>query len=74
MTSPTLCPLCGQRNQCAQADSATPVHDCWCFAAAIAPGALERLPADQRNRACLCPRCARNLPPAAPDATVEQGD
>lgn len=57
------CPLCGQRNQCAQAESPTPVQQCWCFAAPIERRVLERLAAAQRDRACLCPRCAQGLPP-----------
>ncbi|WP_324731465.1 cysteine-rich CWC family protein [Pseudomonas paeninsulae] len=66
----THCPRCGQRNQCAQAESATPVSDCWCFSAGIDPAVLDSLPPEQRNRACLCPRCAQGLlpsttPPAA---------
>ncbi len=61
----SACPLCGQRNHCAQAAAATPVHDCWCFSTPITADALERLPAEQRNRACLCPRCTQGLPPDA---------
>jgi hypothetical protein len=58
------CPLCGEDNQCAQADASAPVSQCWCFEATIECDALERLPQAQRNRACLCPRCAQGLPPA----------
>ncbi len=61
----SACPLCGRRNHCAQADSSTPVEDCWCFASVVDPAVLGRLPAEQRNRACLCPRCAQGLPPDA---------
>ncbi|MEX6503536.1 cysteine-rich CWC family protein [Pseudomonas zhanjiangensis] len=60
------CPLCGQGNQCAQADCPTPAQDCWCFAAVVAADVLEHLPADQRHKACLCPRCAQGLPPVTP--------
>lgn len=65
------CPCCGQLNQCAQATSTTPVTDCWCFSARIAPERLASLPATVRNRACLCPRCAQGLPPA-PSETPSQ--
>jgi len=61
------CPSCGQLNQCAQAGSATPVEQCWCFSLSIAPELLDVLPAEQRNRACLCPRCAQGLPPSPAD-------
>ncbi|MCY1279669.1 Cysteine-rich CWC [compost metagenome] len=59
---PTRCPLCGQSNTCTQAEPARAGEDCWCFAAEIAPQALERIPAELRRRACLCPRCAQLLP------------
>ncbi|HSX88470.1 MAG TPA: cysteine-rich CWC family protein [Pseudomonas sp.] len=58
------CPCCGQLNQCAQATSDTPVEQCWCFAVRIDPQRLASLPAAERDRACLCPRCAQGLPPA----------
>ncbi|WPC06247.1 cysteine-rich CWC family protein [Pseudomonas benzenivorans] len=64
--STSVCPLCGQRNQCAQAGSPTPVQQCWCFDTAVRRDVLERLPAAQRNLACLCPRCAQGLPPVTP--------
>ncbi|UTW07010.1 cysteine-rich CWC family protein [Pseudomonas benzenivorans] len=70
----TLCPLCGQRNGCAQADSQTPVTHCWCFDAPLERSVLERLPAAQRNRACLCPRCAQGLPPNAATDTDTDTD
>ncbi|MHA6492789.1 cysteine-rich CWC family protein [Pseudomonas borbori] len=66
MNDSNTCPLCGHANQCAQARSTEPVSDCWCFAATIAPEALDRLPTEQRNQACLCPGCAQGLPPTAP--------
>ena len=52
------CPLCGQPNQCAECDPDAQ-QLCWCMSATIAQDALERIPAALRNRACLCPRCAR---------------
>lgn len=58
------CPRCGQLNQCAQAGSTTAVEQCWCFSVAIAAGLLDELPVEARNRACLCPRCAQDLPAA----------
>ena len=44
--NPSRCPRCGQRNQCAQAESATPVTDCWCFSARIDPEVLDSLVVD----------------------------
>ena len=34
------------------------MQDCWCFHVPIAPQVLEALPAEARDQACLCPRCA----------------
>ncbi|TRX75905.1 cysteine-rich CWC family protein [Pseudomonas mangiferae] len=55
---PCRCPLCGLSNRCTQADPARRDQPCWCFETTVSPEALERVPADARNRACLCPRCA----------------
>lgn len=65
MTSPTVpdasadkCPLCGFNNTCSLSDPRTATQPCWCFSVTIDPARLEALPANLRNRACLCPRCA----------------
>jgi hypothetical protein len=52
---PTRCPLCGDRNGCGAAQGA---QACWCFAVSIPTQVLERVPPEQRNRACLCKSCA----------------
>lgn len=69
--SPQHCPRCGQSNQCAQAGASTAVEHCWCFDLSIAPAVLDSLPAEARERSCLCPRCARELPPAQPDQPTD---
>ncbi|MDH1261964.1 cysteine-rich CWC family protein [Pseudomonas sp. GD03944] len=51
------CPLCGNSNQCSVA-AGRDDEPCWCFTARIDPAALERLTPEQRDQACLCPRCA----------------
>lgn len=61
------CPLCGFTNQCSLADPLTADQACWCFSETIDPARLEALPAELRNRACLCPRCA-----GIADATLGQ--
>jgi hypothetical protein len=58
---PARCPACGRSNRCARAADAGAQH-CWCFSTAIDPAALEALPPELRNRACLCPACASALP------------
>ena len=55
---PTRCPLCGQSNRCSQADPALEGQACWCFSTRIDRNALERIPPELVDRACLCPRCA----------------
>ncbi|MBT8766856.1 cysteine-rich CWC family protein [Metapseudomonas boanensis] len=65
-TDPTRCPLCGQSNQCIQANPATADQPCWCFEVRIAPEQLKQVPEQDLNRACLCPRCAHALPTDAP--------
>lgn len=53
------CPVCGGPNDCAPAGCGSFDVDCWCTELAIPAQALQRVPADQRRLACLCPRCAR---------------
>ncbi|MFC5695460.1 cysteine-rich CWC family protein [Pseudomonas sp. GCM10022186] len=65
-SAPTRCPLCGQSNQCTQADPSRAGQDCWRFTVRIDPAALERIPPQDIDRACLCPRCAQALPVDAP--------
>ncbi|MFP6848732.1 MAG: cysteine-rich CWC family protein [Pseudomonas sp.] len=65
----TRCPCCGQLNQCAQATSAAAVNQCWCFTVQVDAQQLANLAPEQRNRRCLCPRCAQGLPPEQPAAT-----
>ena len=62
---PSRCPLCGQPNQCAQCDPAAS-QPCWCFSASVPAEALEAIAEPLRNRACLCPRCARGEPARQP--------
>ncbi len=57
----TVCPLCGGTNSCAPAQAGRLDIECWCTKTIISPGALARVPAELRNKACLCPRCASVL-------------
>ncbi len=54
----TRCPLCGNANQCAPAQTGTLNAKCWCSQTTISAEALARIPADLLNKACLCPCCA----------------
>ncbi|MCC6193953.1 MAG: cysteine-rich CWC family protein [Burkholderiales bacterium] len=52
------CPLCGDPNRCAAAQTGSFATACWCAGAAIDPAALARIPEHARGQVCLCPRCA----------------
>jgi hypothetical protein len=58
MTDASHCPACGAANRCGLADPRSAARGCWCFEVSIDPAILEALPAELRNKACLCPRCA----------------
>jgi hypothetical protein len=63
-----LCPLCGNANQCALATASEAAAPCWCFSTSVSKAALARLPAEQIDKACLCPNCAPGLEAVAPTA------
>jgi hypothetical protein len=59
---PQRCPLCGADNHCAVARGK---GTCWCFTSPISDDVLEKIPAEARERACVCQTCARgNRAPA----------
>lgn len=51
------CPLCGGPNDCAPAGCGRFDVDCWCSQARIPAALLDRVPAEQRDLACICRRC-----------------
>jgi hypothetical protein len=55
------CPVCGQPNDCAPARSGTFATPCWCAAVTVEASALEAVPYEQRNRACLCANCLAEI-------------
>ena len=69
MTTPDLCPACGARNDCTQANPDTANQPCWCYGVTIDPAIIRALPEEQRNLTCLCPRCAKVLNPLPPAQT-----
>ncbi|HEX7452617.1 MAG TPA: cysteine-rich CWC family protein [Polyangiaceae bacterium] len=52
---PSLCPVCGEPNTCGMSQGKT---ECWCFNLKIPQESLDRVPAEAKNVACICPRCA----------------
>jgi prepilin-type N-terminal cleavage/methylation domain-containing protein/prepilin-type processing-associated H-X9-DG protein len=51
------CPLCGQPNTCQLCTVSAYKGPCWCARVEIPEGLLSRVPAELRQRACLCPGC-----------------
>ncbi|MNP04173.1 hypothetical protein D3C76_960810 [compost metagenome] len=70
MPDSTLCPACGASNRCTLADPRTAAQPCWCFSVSIDTKVLQALPADVRDKACLCPRCAQQSQTAGKDASI----
>jgi hypothetical protein len=59
--------LCGRGNDCAQErERATgvPQGPCWCTQVDFGAELLARVPAQAKDRACICPQCARGIGPA----------
>ena len=59
---PTVCPLCGQSNQCAgQVERTTGVKQppCWCTQSSFGAELLARVPESARRMACICAACAQ---------------
>ncbi|MBA2965658.1 hypothetical protein GON04_14265 [Ramlibacter sp. MAH-25] len=55
------CPLCAGRNGCAmelQRLTGQVQPPCWCTGASFPPDLLDRIPAADRGRACICAACA----------------
>jgi arginase family enzyme len=65
---PSICPSCGAPNTCGMSKG-----ECWCFSVSIPKAALERIPAEAKDLACLCPRCAQAKNSAKPEPSAESG-
>jgi len=59
-----MCPRCGEPNDCAPARTGTFDTRCWCATVTIDAATIAALPANARNAACLCRRCATAPAPA----------
>jgi hypothetical protein len=51
------CPLCGGPNDCRLCTTAAYKGSCWCAAVEFPAELLACVPAEQRNRACICRAC-----------------
>jgi hypothetical protein len=58
---PACCPLCGQPNRCAMEvarETGVAQPPCWCASVQFEPALLAQIPAEARDRACVCHACA----------------
>ena len=51
----SICPVCGESNACGMSQGKA---ECWCMSVPIPKGALDRIPAQAKDVACICARCA----------------
>lgn len=58
-----LCPLCQQKNQCANIDASDENKTCWCHDPDIQfPKALlDQVPKQIKGKACICQQCAKSF-------------
>ncbi len=78
ITEPSLCPLCGHANDCQLCTTEAYKGPCWCQEASIPQDLLARVPAAQRNQACICRTCVqayhREVAASRPAPRVVPGD
>jgi hypothetical protein len=55
------CPLCGQPNSCAAANTGDFNNICWCKTKTIPPELLAQVDPEQRNKSCICQNCANHF-------------
>jgi hypothetical protein len=54
---PARCPLCGRSNQYQLASDAACKGPCWCEKAEIPEALLAQVPAESRDKSCICHDC-----------------
>jgi hypothetical protein len=59
--NPACCPLCGKPNQCQLCTEAAYKGPCWCARVQIPEALLARVPAELRNKACICRECVMDF-------------
>ncbi|MBW7459682.1 cysteine-rich CWC family protein [Paenibacillus sepulcri] len=50
------CPICGGDNKCRN-PAGDPQGSCWCYGAVFPEELLERVPASQVRKSCICSTC-----------------
>jgi hypothetical protein len=56
----TRCALCGGPNDCGVALGK---GECWCFSTAVPADVVARVADEERDRVCVCRRCAESAEP-----------
>ncbi|MFY9128283.1 MAG: cysteine-rich CWC family protein [Limnohabitans sp.] len=62
LSNHSLCPICGEPNQCAQEiakATGKPQEPCWCITATFSAALLDRVPEEAKNKACICEKCVK---------------
>lgn len=62
LSNQTLCPICGESNECAQEiarATESPQEPCWCMTVTFSAELLDRVPEEAKNKACICEKCAK---------------
>lgn len=54
---PRLCPLCHRPNHCGALAGPDGAARCWCHDVKVPAALLARVPATERDRACICRDC-----------------
>lgn len=52
-----ICPLCNAQNYC----GINSAESCWCMNKEVPKALIEQVPADQKNKSCICARCVDKL-------------
>lgn len=68
------CPLCGAPNDCQLCTQAAYKGPCWCEGLPFPEELLARVPAEVRNRVCICRRCVETALRQRPQPRPGAGD
>lgn len=71
-TDTSRCPLCGGANDCQLCTPNAYKGPCWCVRVEIPEALLTQVPADSRNKACICWYCVMRFHRTKPNSTTPQ--
>ena len=72
--NPSLCPLCGEANECQLCSPAAYKGPCWCAQVEVPAELLAQVPEALRNRACICAGCVAKFHERKSPQPVRVGD